>query len=190
MTAAKLEDVSSRIGKYLLQGWTLLGDECSRDCGTPLMKERGTTNKYCVACDWDKLQGTSATSSQKNTDTAASSSRNIINTTATTISSQPIAEKAPLKASKSAATIQSAPSTASSIQHQHQSQPSSSSDDANESLAAAVSALSAKIAVLAERLNNTHDAAAVREIASAIASCAGAIESCSSAASAVELAPL
>lgn len=41
--------VSSKIGEYLLNGWTLLAKECNV-CGTPLMNLRGGPF-YCVLCD-------------------------------------------------------------------------------------------------------------------------------------------
>ncbi|KAI8800922.1 hypothetical protein BJ742DRAFT_779851 [Cladochytrium replicatum] len=45
-------EVSSRIGQKLLQGWTLLAEECPNcDSGVPLMRNPTTGRDFCVRCD-------------------------------------------------------------------------------------------------------------------------------------------
>ena len=45
----RVNNASNVLGKYLLQGWTMLGDHCPI-CASPLMSLRGAEPK-CVVCD-------------------------------------------------------------------------------------------------------------------------------------------
>ena len=49
----KQGNVSDRLGKLLLQGWTMTEHMCPMtDCdGTPLMRPRNSTNLLCVGCN-------------------------------------------------------------------------------------------------------------------------------------------
>ena len=48
-----LNDISSKLGQRMLQGWTMLGTSCPKpDCrGTPLMSLNGQSLMECVSCD-------------------------------------------------------------------------------------------------------------------------------------------
>ncbi|CAM9368277.1 unnamed protein product [Scytosiphon promiscuus] len=50
----KRDALSAALGRYMLQGWSLLDKMCPRDeCepGTPLLKNRSTGTFYCAGCD-------------------------------------------------------------------------------------------------------------------------------------------
>ncbi|BFU18231.1 Sjogren's syndrome/scleroderma autoantigen 1 (Autoantigen p27), putative [Entamoeba histolytica HM-1:IMSS-B] len=47
----KMDMVSEKLGKYLLQGWTMLGSCCINHPTVPLMRERGGKKCICVLCD-------------------------------------------------------------------------------------------------------------------------------------------
>lgn len=50
----KRDALSAALGRYMLQGWSLLDTMCPRDgCepGTPLLKNRTTGTFYCAGCD-------------------------------------------------------------------------------------------------------------------------------------------
>ncbi|CAM9522412.1 unnamed protein product [Hapterophycus canaliculatus] len=50
----KRDALSASLGRYMLQGWSLLDTVCPRDeCepGTPLLKNRSTGTFYCAGCD-------------------------------------------------------------------------------------------------------------------------------------------
>lgn len=50
----KRDALSASLGRYMLQGWSLLDRMCPRDeCepGTPLLKNRSTGTFYCAGCD-------------------------------------------------------------------------------------------------------------------------------------------
>lgn len=44
----RMNNISSLLGQHMLQGWTLLGDTCTK-CNCPLMRK--ISQLYCVACD-------------------------------------------------------------------------------------------------------------------------------------------
>lgn len=50
----KRDGLSAALGRYMLQGWSLLDKTCPReDCspGTPLLRDRTSGTLYCAACD-------------------------------------------------------------------------------------------------------------------------------------------
>lgn len=50
----KRDEVSSVLGQFMLRGWSLLEETCSRqgcDGRVPLLRERGTSTLYCAGCD-------------------------------------------------------------------------------------------------------------------------------------------
>lgn len=50
----KRDGLSAALGRYMLQGWSLLDKTCPREeCspGTPLLKNRTSSTLYCAACD-------------------------------------------------------------------------------------------------------------------------------------------
>ena len=52
-SSKKRDNVSVKLGEYMLKGWTMLGTSCPiKDCaGTPLMKSRKNDVMMCVCCD-------------------------------------------------------------------------------------------------------------------------------------------
>ncbi|KAL7722592.1 hypothetical protein QTN25_000211 [Entamoeba marina] len=46
-----MQDTSALLGKYLLEGWTMLGSCCYVHNTVPLMRERGGNKCICVLCD-------------------------------------------------------------------------------------------------------------------------------------------
>ena len=52
-SSKKRDNVSAKLGEYMLKGWTMLGTSCPiPDCvGTPLMKNRKNDVMTCVSCD-------------------------------------------------------------------------------------------------------------------------------------------
>lgn len=75
--SARTNDVSAKLGQYMLQGWTLLDRYCD-DCNCPLVGKQGEL--LCVACgvdkndpkeDQDKNTAPTATAAAVPTDTAA-----------------------------------------------------------------------------------------------------------------------
>ena len=56
----KRDALSASLGRFMLQGWSLLDRMCPRDgCepGTPLLKKRSTSTFYCAACDTRMREG-------------------------------------------------------------------------------------------------------------------------------------
>ena len=49
--SVEINDVSPKLGEYLLKGWTMLGTSCVDHPSVPLMRERGGTKCICVLCD-------------------------------------------------------------------------------------------------------------------------------------------
>ena len=47
---------SKLIGEYLLKGWTLMGETCSKDCNVPLMRSRDKSSLICVGCGVDFMK--------------------------------------------------------------------------------------------------------------------------------------
>ena len=46
-----LDDISSKLGVYLLKGWTMLASSCVDHPSVPLMREPKGTKCICVLCD-------------------------------------------------------------------------------------------------------------------------------------------
>lgn len=56
----KRDALSASLGRYMLQGWSLLDRMCPREgCepGTPLLKNRNTSTFYCAGCDTRMCEG-------------------------------------------------------------------------------------------------------------------------------------
>lgn len=56
----KRDALSTSLGRYMLQGWSLLDRTCPRkDCepGTPLLKDRSTGILFCAGCDTRMCEG-------------------------------------------------------------------------------------------------------------------------------------
>lgn len=56
----KRDELSAALGRYMLQGWSLMNTTCPREeceAGTPLLKDRSTGTLFCAGCDTRMSEG-------------------------------------------------------------------------------------------------------------------------------------
>ncbi|KAM9983791.1 hypothetical protein ACTFIY_000512 [Dictyostelium cf. discoideum] len=96
----KSDEFSSKMGEFLLKGWSLLSDSCpNNECyGVPLMKDR-EKKFYCVSCKMsgleidDLIQKLPLTTSTESPTTSPTATTSTNTTTTTTTTTNPIIEK-------------------------------------------------------------------------------------------------
>lgn len=62
------ENVSKKLGKYLLQGWMMMDSTCKHCSDIPLMKNLNTNEFLCVGCEGDGISGATIESKSKESD--------------------------------------------------------------------------------------------------------------------------